>query len=333
MSGMNFTFSVHVPSDVVVNSNLAFAIAFAIVATVLCGVVLLPVVLFKGLRSQPYQLLVSNYVACTLAVALGNGVYRAVLIQFYKDKGYVEATEVTECGLLFFLIFPVAASNYCLFLLGLERFIFLQFKNVINWGILVVFIGIPWTFGMFRYSFYLADTDERYLKLPYLGMCVDVTNEREARRIIHLVCDFILPLLLAVIAVTLASTKAYKRYREIQVKVTNGNDEDRAQLVEERNSIKKVTKHLLMLIIFVCLRVIFTTVVTLLFREVAKEDRSSEEKDNFSTAAVFFILFEPCIIPIVFAVLNSDLRQVVCNYILGNMPVPRTGEDGQQQEM
>ena len=330
MSAMNFTFSLHEPSEVVVNSNLAFAITFTIVATVLCGVVLLPVVLFKGLRSQPYQLLVSNYVVCILAVVQGSGIYRAVLIQCYKDRGYVEAAEVTECGVLFFFIFPVAASNYCLFLLGLERFIHLQFKNAINRGILVVFIGIPWAFGIYRYSFYLADADERYFKLPYLGLCVDVTNERVARRTVHLICDFIQPLLLAVIAIILAIIKTYQRYREIHIKMANGNDEDRAQLIEEKNSIKKVANHLLMLIVFVCLRTLFTVVVTLLYREVGKKGRSLEEKYDFSTAATFFLLFEPCIVPVVFAVLNSDLRQVVCNFMLGNVPVRHT--DRQLQE-
>jgi len=331
---MNFTFSFHEPSDVVVNSNLAFAIVFSIVATVLCGVVLLPVVLFKGLRSQSYQLLISNYVACALAIVLGNGVYRAVIIQYYKDRGYVEAAEVTECGVLYFFIFPIAASNYCLFLLTLERFIYLQFKNAINWGILIVFIGIPWAFGIFRYSFYLADTDERYFKLPYLGTCVDITDEREARRIIHLVCDFILPLLLAMIAVTLSVIKAYKRYREIQIKIANDHGEDRAPLNEEKNSIKKVVKHLLMLIVFVCLRIIFSIIVTLMYREVAKKDRSLEEKEDFSTAAAFFVLFEPCVVPVVFAVLNGDLRQAVCNCMLDNIPVRHTARnlDRQLQE-
>jgi len=326
---MNFNASVHEPSDVIVNSNLAFAVVFPIVATALCGVALFPLMLFKALRTQPYQWLVGNYLTCNLAIALCNGVYRAVVIQYYKDKGYVEAVEITDCGLLFFFIFPVAATNYCLFFLGLERFIFLHFKHVINWAILAVFVELPWAFGVYRYIYYLADADERYLKLPYLGICVDLTSEREARRIIHLVFDFILPFLLAVIVVTLASIKAYKRYREVLVKLTNGSDDERPQLVEEKDSIKKVFKDLLMMIMFVCLRAVMSIVVALLCREIGKVDRSSEEKDDFSTAATFFVLFEPCIVPVLYSVFNNDLRQLVCNCMLNNVSVSHNieGED------
>ena len=68
---MNDT-DVYDPPYDLVNSNLAFAILLTIVSSSLTGIVLLPVVLLKNLQSQPYQLLLSNYLSSSLAIVLGS---------------------------------------------------------------------------------------------------------------------------------------------------------------------------------------------------------------------------------------------------------------------
>jgi len=118
---MNNT-EVYTPPDGITDSNLGFAITFTILSSFLVGIVLLPVLLLKNLRSQPYQFLVSNYLASLLAIVLGSGIYRAIQIIRYKTEGYGATVRDTNCIITSFSQFPFVVSNYCLDWNGLSIF-------------------------------------------------------------------------------------------------------------------------------------------------------------------------------------------------------------------
>jgi len=311
MATNNSSIFFHVPSNGVVNSNLVFAVTFTLLASVLSGAVLLPVVLLKRLRSQPYQLLIGNYVSCSLSIVIGNGLYRTVKILQYKIRGFEEAARRTECGLLYFTTFPLVSSNFCLAAVGWEKFISLYFRKTTDWATLIVFIGLPWALGLFEYSVYLADKSERYQSYPYLGSCDDISKERDTRRIIHFSLDIALPVIVTSITLWLAGAVAYSRYREIKIHPRENN----RVTSNEKKTMKKAFRELLIPIVFLCIRVSAMTIITSLYQEYGSDNATQDKKDDIITATFFFLLIEPCIIPVVFFVLNSDLRQEVQRYL------------------
>ena len=314
MAAVNSTVFLHVPSDGVVNSNIGFAITFTVLASALCGAVLLPVVLLKSLRSQPYQLLIGNYVSCSLSTVIGNGIYRIVKIRQYRANGFEEAASKTECGLFYFCTFPLVSSNFCLAVVGWEKFISLYFRKTTDWATMIVFIGLPWALGLFEYSAYLADDSERYENFPYLGSCDDISNERDARRIIHFFLDIVLPVVVTSATLSLAGSIVYNRYREIKIQSNNNRENDRTTL-NEKKMVKKAFTELSIPVVFLCLRICFMTIITSLYREYGSDGNTRDKDDNLLTASYIFLLFEPCIIPVVFFILNSDLRRELQIYL------------------
>jgi len=305
------------PSDGIVNGNLGTAITLTIVSSGLCGAVLLLVVLLRSLRLQPYQLLIGNYVSSSLSLVLGNGLYRMVQIQRYKLISYEEASKRTECGVSNFFNFPLVSSNYCLFVVGWERFIYLQFAKKIDWVTLLVFISLPWALGILGHSVYLADNSERYEKIPYLGLCIDITGEKDRRRMIRFGLDIVLPVLLAIVSLSLAGCRAYSQYREVQEQMRYSGEDNNNELLKEKESVMKVSKELSVPVALLCLRVCSIIVVTSLYWEYGSEGNSQDKDDALVTAAFSLLLLEVCIIPVVFAVLNIELRQAMLSYIPG----------------
>jgi len=320
MAAVNSSASLHVPSDGVVNSNIGFAITFTLLASVLCGAVLLPVVLLKNLRSQPYQLLIGNYVSCSLSIVIGNGLYRVVQIQEYRANGFEDASRKTECGLFYFFTFPLVSSNFCLAVVGWEKFISLYFRKTTDWATMIVFIGLPWALGLFEYSAYLADDSERYESFPYLGSCDDISKERDTRRIIHFSLDIALPVVVTSATLGLAGSIAYSRYREIEIQLYSNSDNDRTVLLQEKKTVKKAFTELSIPVVFLCLRICFMTIITSLYREYGSDGNTQDKNDDLLTASYIFLLFEPCIIPVVFFILNSSLRREVQNYLPSYIP-------------
>jgi len=319
MAAVNSTLFLHVPSDGVVNSNIGFAITFTVLASVLCGAVLLPVVLLKSLWSQPYQLLISNYVSCSLSIVIGNGLYRIVKIQQYRTNGFEEAASKTECGLFYFCTFPLVSSNFCLAVVGWEKFISLYFRKTTDWATLIVFIGLPWALGLFEYSVYLADDSERYENFPYLGSCDDVSNERNTRRIIHFFLDIALPVVITIATLGLAGTVAYSRFCEIKVQLNSNGENDRS-ILDEKKIVKKAFRELSIPVAFLCMRICFMIIITSLYRDYGSDGNTRDKDDNILTTAYIFLLFEPCIIPVVFFILNNDLRREVQSYLPSYIP-------------
>ena len=320
MAAVNSSIFHHDPSDGVVNSNIGFAITFTVLASGLCGAVLLPVILLKSLRSQPYQLLIGNYVSCSLSTVIGNGLYRVVQIQQYRSEGFEEAASKTECGFFFFFTFPLVSSNFCLAAVGWEKFISLYFRKTTDWATMIVFIGLPWALGLFEYSAYLADDSERYESFPYLGSCDDISKERDTRRIIHFSLDIILPVIVTSAALGLAGSIAYSRYQEIKTQLNHNRDHDRATLLQEKKTVKKAFTELSIPVVFLCLRICFMTIITSLYREYGSDGNTQDKNDDILTASFFFLLFEPCIIPVVFFILNRDLRCEVQSYLPSYIP-------------
>ncbi|XP_065904556.1 uncharacterized protein [Dysidea avara] len=315
MAAVNSSVFIPDPSDGVVNSNIGFAITLTVLASGLCGAVLLPVVLLKKLRSQPYQLLVSNYVSSSLAIVLGSGFYRVVQIQGYRYNDYEEASRKTECGLANFALFPLATSNFCLSVVGWERYVYLQTEKTTDLVTLLIFLGLPWAFGILRYSFHLADNSARYQNFPYLGLCVDVTSERDGRRILTFVLDIVLPLALSVASITLSVAKVYGKYKDIEARLSYDREDERDILQKDRKCIIKVFKELRMGFVLLCVRVAFTFIITLLYVQYMDEGNSQEREDNLVTAGYFFLLFEVCVIPVMFVIFNEDLRRILLGYL------------------
>jgi len=320
MAAANSTIFLHVPSDGVVNSNIGFAITFTVLASVLCGAVLLPVVLLKSLRSQPYQLLIGNYVSCSLSIVIGNGLYRVVQIQQYRANGFEEAASETECGLFYFFTFPLVSSNFCLAAVGWEKFTSLYFRKTTDWATLIVFIGLPWALGFFEYSAYLADDSDRYENFPYLGSCTDISKERDTRRILHFALDIALPVIVTSVALGLAGSVAYSRYREIKVQLNRNSENNRNDLLSEKELVKKAFRELSIPVSLLCLRICFMIIITSLYREYDSDGNTQDKNDDLLTASFFFLLFEPCVIPVVFFILNSDLRREVQSYLPSYIP-------------
>jgi len=338
MAAVNSSILLHNPSGSVVNSNIGFGITFTVIASGLCGAVLLPVVLWKSLRSQPYQLLIANYVCCSLSTVIGSGLYRVVQIQWYRTEGFEEAANKTECGLFYFWTFSLVSSNFCLAAVGWEKFISLYFRKTTDWATLIVFIGLPWALGLFEYSVYLADESERYQSFPYLGSCDDISKERDTRRIIHFSLDIALPVVITSATLGLALSVAYSRYRENITRLHHSRENDRPELLQEKGLVKKSFKELFVPVVFLCIRVSFMTIITSLYREYGSDDTTQDKKDNLLTASFFFLLIEPCIIPVVFFILNSDLRQEVQSYLPTYIPAvvfpsAEDSDDGQENVM
>ena len=313
---MNNT-DVYDPPDNLINSNLAFAILLTIVSSSLTGIVLLPVVLLKNLRSQPYQLLLGNYLSSLLAIVLGSGLYRAVQIVRYLATDYDNAAERTNCIINSFSEFPYVVSSYSLCFIGLERFIFLflDFKRTIDIYTTAIFILIPWAIGITRYSVILGDSSSRYINIPYLGLCIDIAPERDGRRIVHFIFDIVIPILLTIIVLSVTYGKIYSTYKLIQAKLSYEREEEYTELLEKKRNIMKVIKDLYIVVVFFAIRLIAIIGITLLFREFANEENSQQQRESSVTAAMILLLLEPCVIPVVFAVLNVDVCRETSKYI------------------
>ena len=324
---MNTT-GVYIPPDGITNTNLGFAITFTIVAASLVGILVLPVLLVKSLRSQPYQFLVSNYLTSSLAIMFGSGIYRTIQIARYKAEGYEAAVRDANCIFTSFSQFPFVVSNYCLFLIGLERFIYLRSKPrmPIDWCSLFIFVITPWALGITRYSVVLGDSSSRYINIPYLGLCIDITSEKDGRRTVHLIFDIIIPVLLAIVTFGLAIARTYSDYYEIIAKLTYDLQAERLQFEEEKRQVLKVIKELYLPITLLILKIISIVIITLLYREVGNEENSQQQRNSTATAAMVLLLFEPSLISVVFFLLNFDLRRQIPGF-RSSLVSPNTIED------
>jgi len=310
--------SLQLPSDTFVDLNLAVTIVFTVISPLVNGVIVLLILMTRQLRSQPYQLLFANYLASTVAVILGIGIYRIVQIQNYRKDGFASSADNTNCGLSKFLEFPLMTSSYCLFLSGYERLVLLQYNKVINRLVQVTFISLPWALGIYRYSFELASSKSRYLNIPYNGLCIDISNERQARRILYTIFNVALPLFLAAFTSLLAYLRMYREFRNTTKRLNSQsfshNADDEAALQTKKKLLKSIAKTINTIVIFVILSVIITAVTSIIFSQVARDDRSLDFKNTWGTVGFILILLETIIIPVIFVIINRPVQETLINH-------------------
>lgn len=306
--------SVHLPPDSLVNYNLVVAITFSVLAPLLNGIVILPVLWLKQLRIQPYQFLTSNYLSSTLAIILEFGLYRSVQIIRYKIDGYEIGAEKAECGIVKFFEFPITTSNFCLFTLGFERFCVLQYNRAIDRFTLFLLIAFPWALGIYRQAFELTYSESQYENIPYAGLCIDVTNEQRGKEIVTRLLDLIIPFILASVTIALAYAKAYSEWRLVDERLNlelYNNLNEKRELELKRRSIIQIVKTINLATAFFSLRILTTTLYRLLIRQVEEDESTQELKDNAGASGVFFLLLEIVINPVVFVIFNIDFRKAL----------------------
>ena len=322
MKGAIGNSTLDLPPDSLVNFNFAITILLSLIAPPLHGIVLLPVLLLKKLRRQPHQYLYSNYLASSLAIILGFGFYREVQVGRYIFQGLQAGLKKTACPIMKFFEFPVTASNYCLFLLGFERYIALNYKKTIDWPTLILLIALPWALGILRHILQL-NAKNKYLSIPYLGLCVDVSAERKTRMVVIFLMEFALPLLLALVTISAAYAKAFSEWKRIKRKQQDfSSSTEITQLRHEKRSVLKKTKLINLAASFFILRFCTGMIYRVLYSIVEDDNSLQESKDKAGVIAIFFLLVDVIINPILFFVFNSDLRKAVCDKMPMLMKIP-----------
>ena len=312
-------YSIPLPPDSLVDFNFGVVVTFSVLAPLLNGIVILPVIWLKQLRIQPYQFLVCNYLSSTLAIILEFGLYRSVQIIRYKVDGYESGAEKAECGVARFFEFPITTSNFCLFILGFERFYLQQHNRQIDRSVLVLLIAVPWALGIYRQAFELTSSENRYENIPYAGLCLDITSEQEGKETATRLLDLIIPFSVALVSIALAYAKSYSEWRVVEERLNlelynNPNEKQKLQI--KKRSIIKIVKSINLTTAFFSLRILTTTLYRLLIRQVEEDESTQELKDNAGAAAFFFLLLEIAINPVVFVIFNSDFRKALGDNIL-----------------
>ena len=151
---------IQLPSQRIVDANLAVTVVFTTVSPVFNGILILAVLFSKQIRSQPYQWLLANYLLSTIALMIGFGIYRIYQIQNYRYDGFMKSSEENNCGVARIFEFPLLTSNLCLFFLGCERYAFLAYNKTVNWFVLLLFLAVPWILGIYRYCFEFVTSKE-----------------------------------------------------------------------------------------------------------------------------------------------------------------------------
>ena len=307
-------FSMHRPSESLVNYNLGVAITFSVLAPILNGIVILPILYLKQLRTQPNQYLASNYLSSTLAIILEFGLYRGVQIVRYKAIDFEAAAEQTECGVAKFFEFPIVTSNFCLSILAFERFLTLQYGREIDRFVLILLIALPWALGIYRQAFEVTSSRNRYQNIPYAGLCLDTTSEQWGKEIASRLLDFIIPCTLATVTIALAYAVAYSEWRVVNERLSlelYNNPDEKKELKLKKRLIIKIVKTINLATAFFSLRIFTITVSRLLLRQVEEEESTQRLKDYSGAIGIFFLLLETIINPVVFVVFNNDLRKAL----------------------
>jgi len=310
---MEENYTIEVPPDALVNFNLAVAIIFTFVAPVLNAVVVLPAFLLKSLRSKPFHHLVSSYLLSSLAIVGGFGFVRVVQICRYKEHGYEVSADMMNCGAAKLFEFPLATSNFCIFFLGFERYLFLKYKKEIGRYVLSLLILVPWGLGFYRHVTELATTKDNYKSIPYVGLCIDVSSEKKGKETITDLVDYAIPFLLAIFIVCACYGKGYRQVYKMEKRLQTENlpAAERAELCNEQTILIRTLKTINIVAGFLLMRILTAIVVRILFTGVENDNTPQNVKDRAATAGVFFLLFNVVIDTMIVAVLNTDLHKAI----------------------
>ena len=311
--------STELPAESTVNANLAVTIAFTTLSPIINGILILVLLFHKQLRSQPYQCLLANYLLSSIAFMFGFGIYRIAQIQNYRNDGFQKSSEETNCGIARFFEFPLLTSNLCLFLLGYERYIFLSYNRTINWPVLLLFLMLPWTLGIYRYSFELVTSKDRYLNIPYVGLCIDISDESDFSRNLYTILNVAVPLSLALISITLAYYKLFVERRNLSLylrKRSFSNPDEEASVSQRKKFIRKVVfRSINLAAILLGIRCIITIVTSSLFSQFSDDDLSQEYRDRVGVIGVVIIYLETVIIPIIYLIFNQMVQETLMNIL------------------
>ena len=322
MKGAVGNSTVDLPPDSLVNFNFAITALLLLIALPLHGIVLLPVLLLKKLCRQPHQYLYSNYLASSLAIILGFGFYREVQVGRYIFQGFEAGLKKTACHIVKFVEFPVTASNYCLFLLGFERFIALHYNKTIDWPTLLLLIALPWALGISRHIVQLSSINH-YRSIPYLGLCVNFTEEKKKRMVIAFLMEFAVPFLLASTTIFVAYAKAFSKWKSIKTRQKDFlSSTEITKLRHEERSVLKKSKLINLAAAFFILRFCTTLIYRVLYSVVEDDNSSQEMRDRAGVVGVFFLLLDVAINPILFFIFNTDLRKALCDKMPMLMKIP-----------
>ena len=332
---MSGNYTVELPSDALVNFNLAMAIIFTFIAPVFNAIVVLPAFFLKSLRSKPFQHLVSNYLLSSLAIVGGFGFVRAVEICRYKDYGYEVSEDRMNCSAAKFFEFPLATSNFCIFFLGFERYLFLKYKKEIGRYILTLLILVPWGLGFYRHVTELATSKDDYQSIPYVGLCLDVSREKEGKETITDLVNYAVPFLLAIFIVCACYGKGYRHAYKMEKRIQTENlpAAERAELCNEQASLIRTLKTINIVAGFLLMRILTSTVVRILFAKVESDDAPQHMKDGAATAGAFFLLFNVVIDTMIVAILNGDLHKAVGRKLRRFITIPWVHFEEDQNSM
>ena len=328
---MGGNYTVNLPSDGLVNFNLAIAIIFTLAAPVLNAMVVLPAIFVKSLRSKPFQHLVSNYLLSSLAIVGGFGFIRAVQILRYKDHGFEASAKMMNCSAAKFFEFPLATSNFCIFFLGFERYLYLKYKKVIGRYILTLLIVGPWALGIYSRVMELTTPKDHYESIPYVALCVDISKERKGKEAVTDLVDYAVPILLGIFIVCASYGKGYRQAYRLEKKLQEENIPvaERANLRNEQTRITYTLKTINIVANFLLMRILAAIVVRILFDRFENDSTPHGVKNKAATAGVFFLLLNVVIDTIIVAVLNSDLHKEVSDKLrrFAMIPWARFRED------
>lgn len=316
--------STELPSESIVDANLGVTVVFTTVSPIFNGILILVLLFSKQLRSEPYQWLLANYLLSSIALMFGFGIYRIFQIQNYRYDGFVKSSEETNCGIARFFEFPLMTSNFCLFLLGCERYVFIKYNRTVDWFVLLLFLALPWALGIYRYTSELITSEDQYLNIPYVGLCIDISNEKDVKRNLYSVLNVAIPLCLALISIILAYYKTFVEYKNVSVCLRKGSFVDaneKALLTQRKTLIRKVVfRSINLAAILLGIRSVITTVTSSLFSRFSDDDLSQEYRDRVGTVGIAIIYLETVIIPIVYLVFNHMIQEALINILRKLIP-------------
>lgn len=309
--------STELPAESTVNANLAVTIVFTILSPIINGILILVLLFHKQLRSQPYQWLLANYLLSSIAFMFGFGIYRIAQIQNYRNDGFQKSSEETNCGIAKFFEFPLLTSNLCLFLLACERYIFLSYNRTVDWSVLLLFLMLPWTLSIYRYFFELVTSKDRYLNIPYVGLCIDISDESDYTRNLYTILNVAVPLFLALISITLAYYKMFVESMNLSLylrKRSFCNTDEEASVLQRKKFIRKVVfRSINLAAVLLGIRCIITIVTSSLFSQFSDDDLSQEYRDRVGVIGVAIIYLETVTIPIINLIFNHMIHKALIN--------------------
>ena len=229
----------------------------------------------------------------------------------------MRSSEETNCGVARFFEFPLLTSNFCLFLLGCERYVFLKYNRTVNWLTLLLFLAVPWSLGIYRYAFELFTLKEQYLNIPYVGLCIDISSEKDSRRNMYIVLNVGVPLSLALTSITLAYYKTFVVYKNVTVHLRRrsfSNIDEEAMLLRRKQFVRKVIfRSINLAATLLGVRAVIIIVTSSLFSRFSDDDLSQDYRDRVGTIGIVIIYLETVIIPIVYLIYNKMMQKALIN--------------------